>query len=106
MTRPLNPVSFITKLLTLLALFVAVQTVLRVLYTTRLARWEAAETGSRRASLPARITPEGMVTAEAGGHLRIEPTATLFATELETAGSSVHLDDLGFRISRWRTFIG
>ena len=106
MTRPLNPVSFITKLLTLLALFVAVQTVLRVLYTTRLARWEAAETGSRRASLPARITPEGMVTAEAGGHLRIEPTATLFATELETAGSSAHLDDLGFRISWWRTFIG
>ena len=106
MTRPLSTASFISKLLQLLALFVAVQTLMRVLYTTRLARWEGAEAGSRWTTLPVRISSDGGVTAKDGTGLQIEAVKTNFAAELESPASSAQLDNLHFSISWWQTFIG
>ncbi|MAF96373.1 MAG: hypothetical protein CMM60_11555 [Rhodospirillaceae bacterium] len=106
MTRPLSKASFISKLLQLLALFVAVQTLMRVLYTTRLARWKGAEAGSRWTMFSVSISSDGGVTAADGTDLQIEALKTYFATELESPDSSAQLGDLHFSISWWQTFIG
>ncbi|MBT4187263.1 MAG: VWA domain-containing protein [Gemmatimonadales bacterium] len=106
MSRPLNTANFITRLLLLLVLFVAVQVFLRVLFTTRLARWEALEIASRWSTLRVRINKDGYVTAEGGGQMTVDPASTMFATELENRSSSAQLGDITFSISWMRTFLG
>ena len=106
MTRPLSTASFISKLLQLLALFVAVQVLLRALFTTRLARWDGVAPNSRWKKLPVNVGPDGTVSAAGGGALTVDPTTTMFATELEDRNSKAAIDDVHFEISWLRTFIG
>ncbi len=106
MTRPLDTTNFITRLLLLLVLFVAVQVLLRVLFTTRLARWEGIEIGARWSNLRVRINKDGYVTAEGGGQISVDPASTMFASELEGSASSAQLDAITFNISWVRTFLG
>jgi hypothetical protein len=106
MTRPLSTASFISKLLQLLALFVAVQVLLRALFTTRLARWDGVAPNSRWKTLPVTVGPDGTVSAVGGGVLTVDPTTTMFATELEGRNSRAVIDDVHFEISWLRTFIG
>ncbi len=106
MTRPLNTANFITRLLLLLLLFVAVQVSLRVLFTTRLARWEGIEIASRWSTLGVRINRDGYLTAEGGGQISVNPASTMFATELESSASSAELGAITFNINWMRTFLG
>lgn len=106
MTRPLSAVSFITTLLKLLALFVAVQLLLRAFFTTRLARWEGVLTGSRWAALRVEVDGGGNVSAEGGGRLAVDASSTMFASELEGRASSAEIDGVRFEISWIRTFLG
>ena len=106
MTRPLSAANFISKLLQLLALFVAVQVLLRALFTTRLARWDGVAPNSRWKTLPVTVGPDGTVSAVGGGVLTVDPTTTMFATELEGRNSAAVIDDVRFEISWLRTFIG
>jgi|TARA_B100000315_G_scaffold234148_1_gene247913 hypothetical protein len=106
MTRPLNPVNFITTLLKLLALFVAVQVLLRALFTTRLARWEGVQVDSRWSTLRVEVDGDGNISAEGGGRLAVDPASTMFAAELESRSSSAEIDGITFEISWMRTFLG
>jgi len=106
MTRPLNPVGFITTLLKLLALFVAVQLILRAFFTTRLARWDGVPTDSRWATLRVEVDGGGNVSAEGGGRLTVDPASAMFASVLEGRSSSAEVDGVRFEISWIRTFLG
>ena len=107
MTRPLSTASFISKLLQLLVLFVAVQVLLRALFTTWLAKWEGVEVGSRWGTLRVEVDQVGNVTAVGGGPLvAIDAASTMFANELEGRASSAVIDGITFEISWMRTFLG
>jgi hypothetical protein len=106
MTRPLSAVSFITTLLKLLALFVAVQLLLRAFFTTRLARWDGVQADSRWSTLRVEVDGGGNVSAEGGGRLAVNPTSAIFASELEGRASSAEVDGVRFEISWMRTFLG
>jgi hypothetical protein len=106
MSRPLNKAGFVFELLKLLLLFVLVQVLLRALFTTRLAKWDGVAPNSRWKTLPVTVGPEGTVSAVGGGALTVDPTTTMFATELEGRNSTAVIDDVHFEISWLRTFIG
>jgi len=106
MRRPLNTVSFATTLLKLLLLFIAVQVLLRILFTTRLARWEGVEVDSRWSTLQVKVDGNGYVTAEGGGRISVDPASTMFASELEGRSSSAELGGITFKINWMRTFLG
>jgi hypothetical protein len=106
MTRPLSTASFISKLLQLLVLFVAVQVLLRALFTTWLAKWEGVELGSRWGTLRVEVDQVGNVTAVGGGPLVIDAASSMFADELEGRASSAVIDGVTFEISWIRTFLG
>ena len=106
MSRPLNKAGFVFELLKLLLLFVLVQVLLRALFTTRLAKWDGVAPNSRWKTLPVTVGPEGTVSAVGGGALTVDPTTTMFATELEGRNSRAVIDDVHFEISWLRTFIG
>jgi len=52
------------------------------------------------------VGPDGTVSAVGGGVLTVDPTTTMFATELEGRNSAAVIDDVRFEISWLRTFIG
>ena len=106
MSRPLNKAGFIFELLKLLLLFVLVQVLLRALFTTRLTRWDGVAPNSRWKTLPVTIGPDGAVSAAGGGALTVDPTTTMFATELESRNSRAVVDGVQFEISWLRTFVG
>jgi len=106
MSRPLNKASFVFELLKLLLFFVLVQVLLRALFTTRLAKWDGIATNSRWKTLPVTVGPDGTVSAAGGGALTVDPTTTMFATELEGRNSTAVIDDVRFEISWLQTFIG
>jgi len=106
MTRPLSAVSFITTLLKLLALFVAVQLLLRAFFTTKLARWEGVQVNSRWSTLRVEVDGDGNISAEGGGRLAVNPASAMFTTELEGRASSAEIDGITFEISWMRTFLG
>jgi hypothetical protein len=106
MSRPLNKAGFVFELLKLLLLFVLVQVLLRALFTTRLVRWDGVTPNSRWKTLPVTVGPDGAVSAVGGGTLTVDPTTTMFATELEGRNSRAVIDDVHFEISWLRTFVG
>ncbi len=106
MTRPLDRSSFVWALLVLLALFVAVQTLLRVFYTFRLARWEALPDDSRLSLLPVQVSPEGRLRGRDGERPTVKVMKnTEFASELQTSGSRATVGSIDFRVDWWDTFL-
>jgi hypothetical protein len=106
MSRPLNKASLVFELLKLLLFFVLVQVLLRALFTTRLAKWDGIAPNSRWKTLPVTVGPDGIVSAAGGGAMTVDPTTTMFATEIEGRNSTAVIDDVHFQISWLRTFIG
>ncbi len=89
-----------------LGIFLFVQLLLAAVTATLLSRWAPMPPLSRSINLAVRVSPEGLITAQGGGALFIEPGKTQFVNQLEKPAGHADVDGVAFSIKWSETFIG